>query len=99
MAQKARCVTCNDCFFRKTSLCALDLSEPCPTFRPALKGRMVAPRQPRLVEPTTTFTGASRRERERLAGGDPENRAWWRRELDGAPLAVQLPLEERCRAS
>ena len=50
MSQKARCVTCNDCFFRKTSLCALDLSEPCPTFRPAVRGRMVAPRQPRLVE-------------------------------------------------
>jgi len=50
VAQKARCVTCNDCFFRKTSLCALDLSEPCPTFRPALKGEMVAPLQARLVE-------------------------------------------------
>lgn len=51
MSQKARCVTCNDCYFRKTSLCALDLAEPCPTFRPALRGEMVAPRQPRLVEP------------------------------------------------
>ena len=55
MAQTARCVTCNDCFFRKTSLCALDLSEPCPTFRPVLKGRMAAPRQPRLVEPTPQY--------------------------------------------
>jgi hypothetical protein len=51
VSQKARCVTCNDCYFRKTSLCALDLAEPCPTFRPALRGQMVAPRQPRLVEP------------------------------------------------
>jgi hypothetical protein len=52
MAQKARaCVTCNDCYFRKTSLCALDLLEPCPTFRPALKGQMIAPRQATLVEP------------------------------------------------
>jgi hypothetical protein len=50
MAQKARCVSCNDCYFRKTSLCALDLPEPCPTFRPALKGEMIAPRQARLVE-------------------------------------------------
>jgi hypothetical protein len=50
MAAKARCVTCDDCFFRKTSLCALDLSEPCPTFRPVLKGQMIAPRQARLVE-------------------------------------------------
>jgi len=51
VAQKARRVTCNDCFFRKTSLCALDLSEPCPTFRPAVRGEMVAPPQARLVEP------------------------------------------------
>jgi hypothetical protein len=51
VAQKARCVTCNDCFFRKTSLCALDLSAPCPTFRPAVRGEMVAPPQARLVEP------------------------------------------------
>jgi hypothetical protein len=51
VSHKARCVTCNDCFFRKTSLCALDLAEPCPTFRPALKGQMVAPQQARLVDP------------------------------------------------
>jgi hypothetical protein len=51
VAHTARRVTCNDCFFRKTSLCALDLSEPCPTFRPALRGEMVAPKQARLVEP------------------------------------------------
>jgi hypothetical protein len=50
MAAKARCVTCDDCFFRQTSLCALDLSEPCPTFRPVLKGQMIAPRQAQLVE-------------------------------------------------
>jgi hypothetical protein len=56
VAHKARCVTCNDCFFRKTSLCALDLAEPCPTFRPALKGQMVAPPQARLVDPAPQFT-------------------------------------------
>jgi hypothetical protein len=64
VAQKARCVTCNDCFFRKTSLCALDLAEPCPTFRPALKGQMVAPPQARLVAPTPQYTSAGW-----LAGG------------------------------
>ena len=58
MTQKARCVTCNDCYFRKTSLCALDLAEPCPTFRPALRGQMVAPRQPRLVETPVYSTPA-----------------------------------------
>ena len=38
MGSKARCVTCDDCYFRKTNLCALRLSEPCPTFRPAERG-------------------------------------------------------------
>jgi hypothetical protein len=65
MAAKARCVTCDDCFFRKTSLCALDLSEPCPTFRPVLKGQMIAPRQARLVEqpivPSPMLTGPAPR--------------------------------------
>ena len=27
-------VSCEDCFFRKNMLCALDLDEACPTFRP-----------------------------------------------------------------
>ncbi len=49
MASKARCVTCDDCYFRKTNLCALRLSDPCPTFRPMLKGQMVPPPQPRLI--------------------------------------------------
>ena len=49
VGSKARCVTCDDCFFRKTNLCALRLSEPCPTFRPMLKGQMVPPQQPRLI--------------------------------------------------
>ncbi len=26
--------TCEDCFFRCNLLCALELDEPCPTFRP-----------------------------------------------------------------
>lgn len=25
---------CEDCFFRRNTLCALALDEPCPTFRP-----------------------------------------------------------------
>jgi hypothetical protein len=32
---KAKRVTCEDCFFHQHMLCALDLSEPCTTFRPA----------------------------------------------------------------
>ena len=27
-------VTCDDCFFSRHGLCALELEEPCPTFRP-----------------------------------------------------------------
>ncbi|MGI8844597.1 MAG: hypothetical protein ACR2HC_00195 [Thermoleophilaceae bacterium] len=28
-------VTCEQCFFHQNMLCALDLDEPCTTFRPA----------------------------------------------------------------
>jgi len=30
----ARRVTCEDCYFHQNLLCALELSEPCATFRP-----------------------------------------------------------------
>jgi hypothetical protein len=30
-----RRASCEDCFFKKNMLCALDLGEPCTTFRPA----------------------------------------------------------------
>ena len=49
VAPKARCVTCDDCYFRRAQLCALKLAEPCPTFRPASKGCIVPPRQAPLV--------------------------------------------------
>ena len=29
---------CEDCFFHQNRLCALDLEEACPTFRPAERG-------------------------------------------------------------
>ncbi len=32
---KGKRVTCEQCFFRQNMLCALDLDEPCTTFRPA----------------------------------------------------------------
>jgi hypothetical protein len=32
---KAKRVTCKDCFFEQNMLCALNLDEPCSTFRPA----------------------------------------------------------------
>ncbi len=30
----ARKVTCEECYFKRNMLCALDLQEPCATFRP-----------------------------------------------------------------
>ena len=35
---KAKCVSCDDCYFRKNMLCALQLDAPCATFRPADRG-------------------------------------------------------------
>ncbi|MGH9151434.1 MAG: condensation domain-containing protein, partial [Acidimicrobiales bacterium] len=47
-----------------------------------------------LPEPAARFTTFARRQRATLDGAaGAAQRAWWRRELDGAPLAVQLPLE------
>ena len=60
MGSKARCVTCDDCFFRRSNLCALRLSEPCPTFRPVQRGEMVAPRQAQLIGAQMPQYGAAR---------------------------------------
>lgn len=35
---KAKRVKCEDCFFHQNMLCALNLAEPCTTFRPAERG-------------------------------------------------------------
>ncbi len=37
-ARKAKELTCEECWFHREMLCALDLSKPCPTFRPAERG-------------------------------------------------------------
>lgn len=37
-------VTCADCFFQRNMLCALDVAEPCPTFRHHEQG-LKPPRQ------------------------------------------------------
>ena len=52
-ARKRSC-TCDDCFFRRNLLCALELDEPCATFRPDGPAGLVPPRQPILLarEPT-----------------------------------------------
>jgi hypothetical protein len=43
-----RKVTCEECYFRRNLLCALDLPEPCATFRPNT-ARLAPPQQLRLV--------------------------------------------------
>ena len=41
--------SCEDCFFHRHMLCALDLDEPCSTFRPDSPDGLVPPRQPALL--------------------------------------------------
>jgi hypothetical protein len=41
--------SCVDCFFHCQALCALDLDEPCSTFRPNTADGLVPPRQPALL--------------------------------------------------
>ena len=41
--------SCEDCFFHRQMLCALDLDEPCSTFRPNTSDGLVPPRQPALL--------------------------------------------------
>lgn len=41
--------SCEDCFFHRQMLCALDLDEPCSTFRPNSADGLVPPRQHTLL--------------------------------------------------
>jgi hypothetical protein len=41
--------SCEDCFFHRNMLCALDLDEPCSTFRADGPDGLVPPRQPPLL--------------------------------------------------
>jgi hypothetical protein len=41
--------TCDDCYFRKQMLCALDEESPCATFRANRPEGLVPPRQPVLL--------------------------------------------------
>ena len=62
---KAKCVTCEDCYFGKNMLCALKLGEPCPTFRPA----------ERELRPERQMTFAFRTGRTRAAYAFPQPQA------------------------
>ena len=54
---KSKRVSCEECFFRQNSLCALDLDKPCTTFRPAERG-LVPERQLAFVFRTERVTAA-----------------------------------------
>ena len=41
--------SCAECFFHRHLLCALDLDQPCATFRPDGPDGLVPPRQPALL--------------------------------------------------
>ena len=41
--------SCEECFFHRNLLCALDLDEPCSTFRPDSPSGLVPPLQPSLL--------------------------------------------------
>ena len=48
MQRKQARVTCEECFFHRNMLCALELDEPCPTFRLAT-AQLAPPPQLRFV--------------------------------------------------
>lgn len=49
MPRKPKPPTCEDCYFHKNLLCALELQEPCATFRPNRPEGLVPPKQPVLL--------------------------------------------------
>jgi hypothetical protein len=49
MPRKPKPPTCEDCYFHKNLLCALELDETCATFRPNRPEGLVPPRQPVLL--------------------------------------------------
>jgi len=60
--KSTRKITCEDCFFHRNMLCALDLGEPCSTFRPAERG----------LAPERQLTFVFRAERTRSAYAFPQ---------------------------
>jgi hypothetical protein len=48
-AKRSKKVTCEECFFARRGLCALELEEACPTFRPDHPDGLRPPSQLRFV--------------------------------------------------
>ena len=71
--QKKKCLKCEDCYFRKNMLCALNLDAPCPTYRPAELG----------LAPERQLSFVFRTERTRAAYAFPQAEARY-----AAPAAV-----------
>ncbi len=61
-ASKGKRLTCEQCWFHQQMLCALDLPQPCPTFRPADRG----------LAPERQLTFVFRTERTRSVYAFPE---------------------------
>lgn len=55
----AKKVSCEQCYFRRNTLCALALEEPCATFRPDAPEGLRPPTQLRLVFRTERRTQAA----------------------------------------
>jgi hypothetical protein len=52
-------VTCDDCYFRRSGLCALPSERPCPTFRAYRREGLAPPPQARLVPRPIVLVSAS----------------------------------------
>jgi hypothetical protein len=53
-------ISCEDCYFRRKMLCALDLEEPCASFRADRPEGLVPPRQPVLLMRPPRWANESR---------------------------------------
>ena len=49
--------SCEDCYFHRNMLCALELDRACATFRPDRPEGLVPPRQPVLLMRTPRWAG------------------------------------------
>ena len=52
-------LTCDDCYFRRSGLCALPSERPCPTFRAYRREGLAPPPQARLVPRPVVLAQAS----------------------------------------
>jgi hypothetical protein len=58
--RKPKPPSCDDCYFSRNLLCALELDEPCTTFRANRPEGLVPPRQPVLLMRPPRWATSSR---------------------------------------